>query len=514
MVDVRYKKDHINLFSKEATTNPNKFKISQKQLKTQISTGGSLVFAENNSTTTNIVSRLIQIVDTEQSINSLGEKISIVPNTTSLINSNINSLGSRLYMSTESFIERDSLNDSLIIYNANRTQKIGPVINKINSVTSNLINVESSVNSVISPYSLLDTRISNLLTDKSILEITVDTPSISSIQSYLSNTQYTLFSIIDIINQEFTLLNIESLDRRITQITSSLVLQDKSLNNRLSLSETSLNFSLTNKFSLTDTSFITLENRIKNSTSSINSIDTLLNDVSKITSSISTLPINIFNIDGISSRITYVETNLTLVDTSLETRISNTENSIPEKISSLETKIDTIEFSINNRQSINISNYDSNIVSFTLRQNELSEYVSLIPTINYETTSLISRISTFDSNFNLSSVNSQVSDFIKLMGYKTFDSVNQFGFSTYERNRSLNNMWNVILDNNISLATKAITFVTDGNQSDTFLPTLDSIESYFSSYAGTVDLVALDSRITSLTTKFSDIRLQVDGLIT
>lgn len=100
------KKSCFNLFS-EDTINQSRFKVTQDEVKTQLSTSVSFEFTENKESVTNIVSRLLEVDTLQSSITLLSNKIIENESIFSSIN---NSLGTKIIDDKINFM---SINNSL-----------------------------------------------------------------------------------------------------------------------------------------------------------------------------------------------------------------------------------------------------------------------------------------------------------------------------------------------------------------------------------------------------------------
>lgn len=143
MSNIKYRRNYINLYSKEDITNPTKFKITQGKITTRISTGGSFEFAENELSVTNIVSRLLAINSIENSVTLLNSKINI--NEVSLNSLEI-SLNDRIE-SDENYLI--SLNNRITDTNITITNFHYSMSSIITSLNTNIIDIENSLNNNI-----------------------------------------------------------------------------------------------------------------------------------------------------------------------------------------------------------------------------------------------------------------------------------------------------------------------------------------------------------------------------
>ena len=129
-------KQYFNLYSNPPNSMmfPTRFKISQEQLKTQLSTGGLFEFAENESTVTNIVSRLL-------AVSSMQSEVSTIQ---SSLNTRIGVEESNLYSVDSSLNTRVSVDES------NLTSIQESLNSRVGSSVSSLSDVDSSLNTRVS----------------------------------------------------------------------------------------------------------------------------------------------------------------------------------------------------------------------------------------------------------------------------------------------------------------------------------------------------------------------------
>lgn len=508
MTDVIHRRAHINLFSKEDTTNPTKFRISQGQLSTLISTGGSFEFTENNSTTTNVISRFMIVDEIKNSVTELSSRIddtfnSLVIDSTSL-NTKINiyeSLFNDTYNIIESNITQQSIYDSILV-NTDTSRldslldivsiqdnsilytlhpKISVNVSRNDWTESTVNNAESSLISLTSKFSIQEVSIISVISRIDNLDTNIDNFDVSSI---LSN------------NVE----KIDSLTSKISTFESTSTTDDVLLTSKISTSEntfTSLNIELITKFSNLDSNIVFLQTKISDSETSINSINTLLTNTSSMIYSVivdsSDMDNTYFNkFNSLQSKINNIEFSLSSVDNSLQTRISDYEQSISiidgkinDSITSVDIDITNMENSLNNIYNNCISLYSSISI------------IESIPTIISSISSNVSNFDSFQTSLNTyinseSNIQSNYWNSLSISANLIFPMANIEYLSLFSKFTDIQNVLQYMI-----------------NADDTTLDSLNDIIQYFSINDGVKDIVAIDSRITSLNTGISQIEQQL-----
>ena len=511
MTDVIHRRAHINLFSKEDTTNPTKFRISQGQLSTLISTGGSFEFTENNSTTTNVISRFMIVDEIKNSVTELSSRIddtfnSLVIDPTSL-NTKINiyeSLFNDTYNIIESNITQQSIYNSILVNtDTSRLNSLLDIVSTQDNSILYTLHPKISVN--VSRNDWAESTANNA--ESSLISLTskfsIQEVSIISVISRIDNLNTNIDNLntnIDNFDGSSTLSNnvgkIDILTSKISTFESTSTTDDVLLTSKISTFENTFT-SLNTKFSNLDSNIVFLQTKISDSETSINSINTLLTNTSSMIYSVivdsSDMDNTYFNkFNSLQSKINNIEFSLSSVDNSLQTRISDYEQSISiidgkinDSITSVDIDITNMENSLNNIYNNCISLYSSISI------------IESIPTIISSISSNVSNFDSFQTSLN-TYINSQSN--IESNYWNSLSSRTDLIFDTADNDHDS-------LYSDFTDIRKVLQYMI--NADDTTLDTLNDIIQYFSINDGVKDIVAIDSRITSLNTGISQIEQQL-----
>ena len=510
MANIDRRKATIKLYSKEDTTNPTTFKISQGQLKTQISTGGLFELSENNSTVTNIVSRL-NATDTIQnsitSVNSINTNFlpslpsisSFVTSFQSKIDDNKYSLNiststikSKISYGTSFAVSRSQIYSIQISIQSNKCVSNDSFITRLDSTINSNITSTISIGELVEPYTLFSIQ----------SKIDYNNVSITNINSSILFLEDVCIGNINEVNVYDSLY--ESVGNKIDYDNSLILSTQSSLETRLSVDNInflSINDSLNTKINNYESSGIisNLES-VNNLNSSIETIISKNTNVSLFANSV---------VDSFTSKNESIYDRYDTEINSINTRIEDTEISLIINDISLNNLLDS-KISVINEESTSIIGLMSSIINNSF--DGWSDKSNSLNSIYSTSTDYVSQL----SNLNTSDINTLYD-----MHSDTTSTISSINTKLYQYENSMNThvlkaYYETVVDdyssfysslatethNSIASISLTLNTIIDG-ESVSSLNSLNDILSYFKANPTSATIVALENRINSLGTSYS-----------